>query len=623
MALKFCTSICADSTNPTTISKLQLADVEAKTTETAIAYIKADGCIVSGTSSGGGSLNMSGSTVNGLTTYVNSTTICAEPNITFDGSVLGVTGNVAFNNSAARAVCMSPTTTAVANSITIKGTDLSYYCDDTTPMTGGGINIIGGIGYNEDDSLIGCGFGGNVVICAGMGCICYGAISCGGDVILCGGCGTYDVGYSDEMCGGSVKLYGGTAEDTLGNVQLHYGTSLKFYTASYGTFTVGTAISSIACATTCVKTAVLQATTGAAAGRILTSDAAGAGTWCDTVDISANLGTGDLLYYDGATISGSTFTQNSATVTTFRGDCLMICSDAASKIIKMCDNTTVAGSRNLYLCSAYGCCGYGGSVYMYAGYGDRPSGGVSSTYTCGGNIYMCGGNGCNCITTAGTVSCGGNVCIYGGWACNCYSAGAARGGDIILCGGYAYGTTSANCGGNITISTGYGGTCYGALYMTAGSVAMCLSAALNCVYISRRVDVYGCSSNIGLRVCYGCGYALCWVGSSDCRLKKDIEPYTGALSTITQLQAVRYHDCDDIDCPKNQVGLIAQDVEPILPEIVSCIEVTEEEKEKYGICDIRYGLSYDKLTAVLVEAIKEQQIQINELKTEINILKGC
>ncbi len=59
---------------------------------------------------------------------------------------------------------------------------------------------------------------------------------------------------------------------------------------------------------------------------------------------------------------------------------------------------------------------------------------------------------------------------------------------------------------------------------------------------------------------------------------------------------------DDIE----QIGFIAQEVEEVLPELVS----TSERGMK--------GLSYGQMTAVLVKAMQEQQKQIEELKALIN-----
>ena len=58
-----------------------------------------------------------------------------------------------------------------------------------------------------------------------------------------------------------------------------------------------------------------------------------------------------------------------------------------------------------------------------------------------------------------------------------------------------------------------------------------------------------------------------------------------------------------------QIGVIAQDVEKIVPEIVS----SDENGYK--------SVDYSKLAPLLIEAVKEQQKQIEELKSEIEKLK--
>ena len=61
-----------------------------------------------------------------------------------------------------------------------------------------------------------------------------------------------------------------------------------------------------------------------------------------------------------------------------------------------------------------------------------------------------------------------------------------------------------------------------------------------------------------------------------------------------------------------QVGLSAQDVEKIQPEVVKPAPIDNNFKT----------IQYEKLVPLLVEAIKEQQEQIEILKTEISALKG-
>jgi predicted small metal-binding protein len=56
----------------------------------------------------------------------------------------------------------------------------------------------------------------------------------------------------------------------------------------------------------------------------------------------------------------------------------------------------------------------------------------------------------------------------------------------------------------------------------------------------------------------------------------------------------------------HDIGVIAQEVEEVLPEIVD----TREDGHK--------AVKYDRMVALLIEAVKEQQQQINELKEKLN-----
>ena len=98
--------------------------------------------------------------------------------------------------------------------------------------------------------------------------------------------------------------------------------------------------------------------------------------------------------------------------------------------------------------------------------------------------------------------------------------------------------------------------------------------------------------------------------ASDKRFKKDIVTVNNALSKVLQLRGVNYYwrnnefpnrGFDD----KLELGLIAQEVEVVIPEIVA------------EIGDGYKGVEYSKLVALLVEAIKEQQAIIDGQKTEM------
>lgn len=87
---------------------------------------------------------------------------------------------------------------------------------------------------------------------------------------------------------------------------------------------------------------------------------------------------------------------------------------------------------------------------------------------------------------------------------------------------------------------------------------------------------------------------------SDITLKEDIRPIEKALDRVQQILGVTYNRID-LD-GKRQAGVIAQDVEKVLPEVVH----TDEN----GIKSVAYG----NMIGLLIEAIKEQQRQIDELK---------
>ncbi len=93
---------------------------------------------------------------------------------------------------------------------------------------------------------------------------------------------------------------------------------------------------------------------------------------------------------------------------------------------------------------------------------------------------------------------------------------------------------------------------------------------------------------------------------SDVRLKKNILPLTDALSRVTQLRGVNYQWRDtDKDQGKIQMGLIAQEVEEVFPEVVS----TDEDGFK--------SVAYSKLVAALIEAVKELKAENDDLKLRI------
>lgn len=102
--------------------------------------------------------------------------------------------------------------------------------------------------------------------------------------------------------------------------------------------------------------------------------------------------------------------------------------------------------------------------------------------------------------------------------------------------------------------------------------------------------------------------------SSDKRFKKNVNPLEESLEKMSRLQGVSFEWDRETFKDKNfksgkQIGLIAQDVEQVFPELVN----TDAEGYK--------SLQYEKLTAVLVEAVKELKAQNQELMERVEKLE--
>ena len=112
------------------------------------------------------------------------------------------------------------------------------------------------------------------------------------------------------------------------------------------------------------------------------------------------------------------------------------------------------------------------------------------------------------------------------------------------------------------------------------------------------------------------------IAYSDARVKDNLEVIPNAIDKVKQLNGYTYDRTDKQPAtpeeegtiyahnPKNRyVGVIAQEVLAVLPEAVSGGPNSNEGSE-----DDHYSVAYGNLVALLIEAIKEQQVQIDELK---------
>jgi hypothetical protein len=114
--------------------------------------------------------------------------------------------------------------------------------------------------------------------------------------------------------------------------------------------------------------------------------------------------------------------------------------------------------------------------------------------------------------------------------------------------------------------------------------------------------------------------------ASDRRLKSNITDLTSSLDKITRLQGVSYNKVVKTGQgpSSTELGLIAQDVQAVFPEVV-------KETQQYALDaegnptdeEVNYlGVSYTQLIAPMIEAIKELSAQVTALQAEVDALKN-
>jgi hypothetical protein len=97
------------------------------------------------------------------------------------------------------------------------------------------------------------------------------------------------------------------------------------------------------------------------------------------------------------------------------------------------------------------------------------------------------------------------------------------------------------------------------------------------------------------------------IAFSDARLKTNVQTIADPIATVKALRGVTY---ERVDSGKKSLGVIAQEVQAVLPELVS------------ESADGTLGVAYGNMVGVLIEAIKEQQKQIEALRETVRLLLG-
>jgi hypothetical protein len=128
-----------------------------------------------------------------------------------------------------------------------------------------------------------------------------------------------------------------------------------------------------------------------------------------------------------------------------------------------------------------------------------------------------------------------------------------------------------------------------------------------------RLNFYNEQSGADRFIIYGNGDATLagtLTQSSDARLKKNIRPLHAVLPSLFSLSGYSYNWLDETKGKEMQIGLLAQEVERVYPQLVK----TDEQGNK--------SVAYQNMVPVLLEALKELKTELDSIKQEIKTLKA-
>lgn len=281
-----------------------------------------------------------------------------------------------------------------------------------------------------------------------------------------------------------------------------------------------------------------------------------------------------------------------------------------------------------------------GNTVSWAGIAAKKVSGTSGSWARGNLVFWTKNN--SITTTAGEYQYNGN---YDGYYLHYFNAGAQIRQGLNLMRSvnnksgisfyndtyynwqiYMASATDANCGanGNLTAPSGLssvtswalrsrmeGVSTYGWLWETGGSGGGGATA-------SPKMELGATTGT--LRVT---GDVIAY--ASDERLKTNVKPIENAVEKVKQISGVTYDWVDNIEDEydfhpnsKHEAGVLAQEIEKVLPEAVMTAPMNAPYTAKTGVDHEFKTVKYERIVPLLIEAIKDQQKQIDELKAMIN-----
>jgi hypothetical protein len=102
---------------------------------------------------------------------------------------------------------------------------------------------------------------------------------------------------------------------------------------------------------------------------------------------------------------------------------------------------------------------------------------------------------------------------------------------------------------------------------------------------------------------------------SDARYKTELKKIEHAMEKVEQLNGYTFSRTDQDDVNKRYMGVLAQEVEKVIPEVVTTQTLDENHKDFKAV-------AYGNMTALLIEAVKELNAKVNALEKELAFIKS-
>ncbi len=195
---------------------------------------------------------------------------------------------------------------------------------------------------------------------------------------------------------------------------------------------------------------------------------------------------------------------------------------------------------------------------------------------------------------------------YVGWRAGFYTIGSATGGNNVFM-GYQSGDNNATGTGNVVI--GYDADLSGT--SLTNSIAIGNTAIVNA---SNKI-------RLGNAAITAADIQVNWTITSDKNEKSEIRSDVPGLNLVTKLQPVTYYYNSHLESfgKENSIrytGLLAQDVDAILQQLgINSSIVAKPNDDGTG----SWGIRYSELVMPLINAVQEQQVIIDDLKSNLNL----